>query len=62
VKASANVNKNDFKGLQVLADLSGKRFRRGVVLYTGREAVSFGKDLLALPITVLWRNSRQPAG
>ena len=62
VKASANVNKNDFKGLQVLADLSGKRFRRGLVLYTGREAVSFGKDLLALPITVLWRNSRQPAG
>lgn len=56
VKASASVNKNDFKGLQALATLSGKNFRRGVVLYTGPEAVSFGKDLLALPITALWRS------
>lgn len=55
VKASASVNKNDFKGLQAFAALTGKKFRRGILLYTGREALSFGKDLAALPIAALWQ-------
>lgn len=44
----------DFKGLRVFAEITGKRFHRGVVLYTGSESVPFGEDLFALPANVLW--------
>lgn len=54
VKASATVGPSDFKGLRSLAELAGKRFRRGVLLYTGREAVPFGPNLYALPVECLW--------
>jgi predicted AAA+ superfamily ATPase len=54
VKASATVTGHDFKGLRALAAMAGPRFRRGVVLYTGAEAVPFGANLLALPIGALW--------
>lgn len=54
IKASATVGARDFRGLRALAEASGNRFRRGVVLYTGRTAVPFGKDLYALPVSSLW--------
>lgn len=54
VKASATVHAHDFKGLRTLAETAGKRFRRGIVLYTGTESVSFGEDLTALPVQCLW--------
>ena len=55
IKAGASVNAADFKGLRVLAEETGKRFRRGVVLYQGRETVPFGKGLHAVPMEALWR-------
>jgi predicted AAA+ superfamily ATPase len=54
VKAGASVAASDFKGLRALAALAGKRFRRGIVFYTGKQAVPFGKDLHALPLAALW--------
>ncbi len=54
VKATASVGTADFKGLRVLADGAGKRFRRGIVLYSGPETVPFGKNLHAVPIPSLW--------
>jgi uncharacterized protein len=55
VKAAASVSKKDFSGLTVLADELGKKFVRGVVLYTGDTAVAFGDKLIALPLSALWR-------
>lgn len=55
VKASTSVSSSDFKGLRVLAEAVGRRFRRGVVLYTGEKAVSFGANLYAMPVDALWR-------
>lgn len=55
VKASATVRAEDFRGLRVLAEAAGARFVRGVVLYSGPEAVGFGAHLIALPIDALWR-------
>ena len=55
VKTRATVNSDDFKGLRVLAEAVGKRFRQGVVLYQGRQAVPFGKTLHAVPMASLWR-------
>lgn len=55
VKATATVTGSDFKGLRHLAEAVGKRFRRGMVLYTGSEVIPFGANLHALPIAALWR-------
>lgn len=54
VKAAASVTQKDFAGLQVLAEDTGRRFVRGVILYTGERAVSFGEYQMALPVSALW--------
>jgi len=59
VKCAATVSSEDFKGLRVLAELAGRRFRRGIVLYTGAEIVPFGAGLFALPVEALWRWNKQ---
>jgi predicted AAA+ superfamily ATPase len=55
VKAAATVGKAEFKGLEALREAAGKRFARGIVLYTGREALPFGEDLWALPVGAIWQ-------
>jgi uncharacterized protein len=54
VKSSYAVAGADFKGLRALAEAAGKKFRRGIVLYTGPESIPFGTNLHALPLTSLW--------
>ncbi len=54
VKASSTVTGRDFKGLHALSEAIGKRFHRGIVLYTGTENIPFGKYLHALPVSYLW--------
>ncbi len=58
VKAAATIGARDFRGLEALRRDAGKRFRRGVVLYTGRETLPFGQDLWALPVGALWTLGR----
>ncbi|HEV7516005.1 MAG TPA: ATP-binding protein [Thermoanaerobaculia bacterium] len=54
VKASTTLGARDMKPLTELAEALGKRFVRGILLYTGRTAVPFGERLHALPISSLW--------
>lgn len=54
VKAASSVGAGDFKGLRVLAEALGKRFKKGVVLYMGRETIPFGRKMFALPLGALW--------
>ncbi|MBN1590846.1 MAG: DUF4143 domain-containing protein [Pirellulales bacterium] len=54
VKAGATVERHDFRGLETMAAAVGKRFVRGIVLYTGNVAAPFGERLHALPIHCLW--------
>jgi predicted AAA+ superfamily ATPase len=54
VKASATVTGHDFNGLRALAAMTGSRFHRGIVFYTGTEIVPFGANLYALPVDALW--------
>ena len=54
VKASSTVTGHDFKGLRELQTAAAAQFRRGVILYMGSEAVSFGSHLHALPMGWLW--------
>ena len=55
VKASATVHAHDFKGLRVLSEATGERFRKGIVLHAGTEIVPFGESLAALPAQLLWQ-------
>lgn len=55
IKSTATVNHDDFKGLKRLAELTGKRFQRGIVLYSGDQTVGgFGENMQAVPISALW--------
>ncbi|MBI5210134.1 MAG: ATP-binding protein [Elusimicrobia bacterium] len=53
VKAGS-VGIGELKGLKAFAEVLGKRFVRGIVLYAGRETIPFAKNLHALPINALW--------
>ncbi len=55
VKKSEFVSSDDFKGIKLLAELTKKDFAGGLVLYTGKEVVPFGKNLWAVPMHVLWQ-------
>ncbi len=54
VKKSASPTASDFRGLRHLAEQTGERFVRGILLYAGTETVSFGPGLQAMPISALW--------
>lgn len=54
VKAAATVKNEDFRGLRRLADIAGKAFRTGVVLYDGDQIIRFADNLVAAPVAVLW--------
>ncbi len=54
VKAAATLNGSDVRGLQALATAAGKKWVRGVVLYTGTEVIPFADNLHGVPIARLW--------
>ena len=54
VKASATLGGSDVRGLQAMANAVGKRWIRGVVLYTGTEVIPFAENLHGLPMPLLW--------
>jgi len=58
VKASANINRSDFTGLQTPAESAAHRFQRGLLLYLGDKVLPFGEKLYALPISALWTEFR----
>jgi predicted AAA+ superfamily ATPase len=55
VKKSENVTGSDFKGIKQLAELAPNEFIGGIVLYTGKQVVPFGKNLWAVPFHLLWQ-------
>jgi len=58
IKLTASPTAGTFSGLKALQELAVKRFRAGILLYTGKDMVPFGKKLAAIPVSALWE--RQP--
>ena len=58
IKLTASPTSGTFSGLKALQELAGKQFRAGILLYTGKDKVPFGKKLTAIPVSALWE--RQP--
>ena len=54
VKASASIQERDWRALARLRDARGKRFRCGVLLYTGEATVPLSDRIFAVPISGLW--------
>lgn len=54
VKAGATVGASDFSALRALQEQLGRRFRTGVVLYSGDKVVPFGDKLWLVPVSTLW--------
>jgi len=55
VKSTELITIKDFKGIQAFAELSKKEFIGGIVLYSGKDVVPFGKNLWAVPFHILWQ-------
>jgi hypothetical protein len=55
VKSSDSVSAKDFNGIKLMQEMTGSDFMGGVVLYSGKEPVPFGKNLWAVPYHVLWQ-------
>jgi uncharacterized protein len=56
IKASVSVTTRDFKGLNILADYAGQKFRHGVLFYTGKDVLPFKQGehrFYALPLGLL---------
>lgn len=54
VKTSATVTSSDFAVQRIFKKEVGKKFIRGIILYSGKETIAFAEDLFAIPISTLW--------
>lgn len=54
VKASASPSRSDANHLAWFRDKVGPKFAAGIVLHLGEHAASYGDQLFALPVSVLW--------
>ena len=55
VKNSDSVSAKDFNGVKLFAELTGRNFQGGIVLYSGKDVVPFGENLWAVPHYLLWQ-------
>ena len=60
VKKTSSPTSGHFKGLRHLSEHTGKRFLRGILLYTGSSSVAFGPNLHAVPVNALWQTGTDP--
>lgn len=54
LKSKEVVKPDDFRHIKGLMESVGNDMEMGVVLYTGKEVVSFGEKLFAVPVGMLW--------
>jgi uncharacterized protein len=54
LKSRETIKNDDFRGIKFLAKETGRKFKKGILLYTGQEIIPFAKDIIALPISSLW--------
>ena len=54
VKAGGSYHREDLRGLAMLRDRFGSRFRAGVLMHTGEHAGPVGDRLWAVPAAALW--------
>jgi uncharacterized protein len=56
-KAAAAADPRNARGLRLLRDKLGQRFKAGIIVYSGEHTLPLGDRLWALPISGLWHDS-----
>jgi predicted AAA+ superfamily ATPase len=56
-KSAANANASDARGLHLLRDKLGPRFKTGIVIYQGKHTLPLGDRTWAVPISGLWADN-----
>lgn len=59
VKAASRVRSDDWKGLRLLRDRLGPRFRAGLVMYAGEMPYRLHDRIHAIPIDKLWKDKQE---
>jgi len=54
-KAAATANTSDARGLRLLRDKLGARFKAGIIIYSGEHTVPIADRIWALPLSGLWQ-------
>ena len=54
VKSAATIKQTDFRGMRLLKNAAGNRFKCGVIIYIGDRILPFGDNLYAVPLQYLW--------
>ncbi|CAN5384288.1 ATP-binding protein [soil metagenome] len=55
VTPAKNLNEDDAEALRYLREVTGDRFKRGIVLYPGSDRVVLDDRITGLPISALWQ-------
>jgi len=54
-KSATTISASDTRGLRLLRDKLGPRFKAGVIIYSGEHTLPLGDRIWALPISGLWQ-------
>lgn len=55
IKSATTAKAEDFQGLKFLESTIGERLINGIVFYCGSQIIPFGRNLYALPISMMWK-------
>ena len=58
VKLDGTIDARDWANMSVLQETMGKRFKLGIIIYTGTDLMQVGQTIWAMPVNFLWENRR----
>jgi predicted AAA+ superfamily ATPase len=54
VKLTGTIDERDWANMGVLSNTVGKRFKKGIIIYTGTELMQIARNIWAVPVNYLW--------
>ena len=57
VKLSGTIDERDCENMVVLSNTIGKRFKKGIIIYTGTDLMQIARNIWAVPVNYLWEKN-----
>ena len=54
VKLSGTIDERDWSNMLTLQETIGKKFKKGIIIYTGTELIQVRRSIWAVPVSYLW--------